>query len=74
MTIQEQKHQAFLKDLKEVLKKHKAELVVEEFDARSYTPGHWEMVVEFEFDEKQFDIEGSGITEVLRLGSFQDAK
>lgn len=66
------KHTAFEKDLKELLKKHKAELMVEEFGAHGHMPGTWEMVVEFEFDEKQHDETGCGITDSLKLGQWQD--
>ena len=70
MTNQEQRHEAFKKDLKELLIKHKAELVVEEFDARAYSPGTFEMVVEFDFDNSQ--PEGDMFIADLRLGGCID--
>jgi hypothetical protein len=70
MTIQEQKHKAFEKDLKELLKKHKAELDVVEFGARGHMPGLFELVVDFDFDEQQFEKDGNGLTDQLRLGTW----
>jgi hypothetical protein len=41
MESSEQRKTAFIKDLKELLNKHGAELSVEEVGARGYMPGTW---------------------------------
>ena len=70
MTLE--KHTLFEKDLKELLKKHKAELNVEEFGASGHMPGNWEMVVDFDFDEDQHDKTGCGLTDQMRIGTWID--
>jgi len=45
METSEQRKAAFLKDLKEVLKKHNAEILVEEINVRTYLGGTWVMGV-----------------------------
>ena len=72
MTIQEQRHQAFEKELKELLKKHKAELTLEEFGRGNWSPGEFKMVVEFDWDAVLCEQTGSGTIDQLILGSFVD--
>jgi len=64
------KQKEFLEELKQLLEKYKAELVVEEFSKHAHTTGIFEIVVEFDYD--QFNDTGSGITEPLILGSIID--
>ena len=41
METKEERKEAFLKDLKELLKKHNAEIMVEEINVRPYLGGDW---------------------------------
>jgi hypothetical protein len=60
-----EKHKAFTKDLAELLKKHKAELMVEEFDAPTWGPGTFKLVAEFEWEPGDTNAD-------LVLGCFMD--
>jgi len=45
METKEQRTEVFIKDLKELLKKHNAEILVEEINHKAYMGGDWVMGV-----------------------------
>ena len=65
-----EKQQLFLKELKELLKKHSAEISIEDF-GRDYLHDE-KIVVDFKFDESLFDEHLTGIIPQLVIGSFID--
>lgn len=71
MTPQE-KQQAFLTELKALLAKYDAEIVLEEF-GRDFVSNQ-KMVVDFNFNEAQYHEHGTGLTPQLILGTSVDAK
>ena len=73
MLPKEQKHQAFEKELKELLKKYKAEISIEEFRRPNLEHGEFKMVVDFAWDDESFEeYAKTGVFEQLVLGSFVD--
>lgn len=69
MTPQE-KQQQFHKELKELLIKFGAELLIEDFGVGYHIDS--EIVVDFKWDESMFENNETGITPQLILGRYED--
>ena len=65
-----EKQQQFHVELKELLKKHKAEIALEDFGTGYITEE--KIVVNFEYDETLFEEHNTGVIPQLVLGSFED--
>jgi hypothetical protein len=77
METKEQRTEAFLKDLKEVLKKHDAEICVEEINYRAYMGGDWVMgvILNSEYDnDPKHDYECFKEYTEINLGNYIDGK
>ena len=64
------KQKEFHKELKELLKKYKAEIMIEDF-GRDYVTDN-KIVVDFEFDESFFEEHDTSIIPQLILGTYED--
>jgi len=66
--MENEKHIEFKKDLAELLKKHKAEITIEDF-GKEFRRDE-QIVVSFAYDDNFFEKTGSGIINDLVLGTF----
>ena len=67
-----EKQQEFYKELKQLLLKYDAEIMIEDF-GRNYVSDN-KIVVDFRYDENLFKGHNTGIVPQLILGSFEDGK
>lgn len=65
-----EKQQQFHLELKELLKKYKAEICLEFFEQKYISEP--KIVVDFKYDESLFEEHNTGIIPQLILGSFED--
>ena len=73
METKEQRKEEFLKDLKELLKKHDADIQLEEINYRAYMGGDWVMTA---YLDSEYDAEYDCLKEYteINLGNYIDGK
>lgn len=67
-----ERQQAFYKELKELLVKHKAEILIER-ETKGYSEDHY-ISVDFDYDESMFEEHGTGLIPSLKLGTYENGK
>lgn len=65
-----ERQKEFHKELKDLLRKYKAEIMIEDF-GRNYVSDN-KLVVDFDYDESFFEEHNTGIIPQLILGTYED--